>query len=118
MNPIKPPGASPPTLPISPAAPAPLAGTTGPRGPAEVAPAATAAPTDPTAATLADLRAGRISPDAAVGRLTDAALSRAKLPEARRAAVEGRVRDLLAHDPTVAALLGRMGATVPSAEGG
>jgi len=81
-----------------------------------VAPTATAAPPDATAATLADLRAGRISADAAVARLTDAALAKARLPEARRAAVERRLRDVLAHDPTVATLLGRMGATVPTAE--
>jgi hypothetical protein len=121
VNAIKPPGASPPAPGITPAAgaapTAPGAPLTAARGAAPTAHCtAQAAPADPTAVTLADLRAGRISPDVAVGRLTDAALARARLPEAHRPAVAARLREVLAHDPTVATLLRRMGASVPAAE--
>ncbi len=66
---------------------------------------------NPTRAVIADLESGRISPDAAVQRLTDLALDRALCTPAMRPAVEARIKATLARDPLVGALLRRMGAT-------
>ncbi|MBX3275114.1 MAG: hypothetical protein KF729_32920 [Sandaracinaceae bacterium] len=53
----------------------------------------------------AELRAGRITPEAAIERLVDRALASASgLPESRRAALEAQLRDALAADPTLIAL--------------
>ena len=53
----------------------------------------------------AELRAGRITPEAAIERLVERALASASaLPEGRRAALEAQLRDALAADPTLIAL--------------
>ncbi|MEZ4364661.1 MAG: hypothetical protein R3A48_29515, partial [Polyangiales bacterium] len=62
---------------------------------------------------LAQHAAGAITPDQAVARLTEAAVASSGATGAARAAVEGKVRALLQRDPSVAALLSRMGATTP-----
>jgi hypothetical protein len=107
---IKPTGtnASNPVDPLGDAAPAaPAAGVTGP------APAAPAAPNAPTEAVVSALREGRVTPDEAVRQLTTLAMQRAGVPAAMRPQIESRMRDLLGSDPTLGALLRRMGATAP-----
>ena len=66
---------------------------------------------NPTRAVIADLEAGKISPDAAVRRLTEIAIERAPCTPAMRPAVEARIKATLARDPLVGALVRRMGAT-------
>jgi hypothetical protein len=107
---IKPTGtnATSPVDPLGDAAPAaPAAGVTGP------AAAAPAAPNAPADAVVAALREGRVTPDEAVRQLTTLALRRAGVPPTMRPQIESRMRDLLGSDPTLGALLRRMGATVP-----
>lgn len=124
MSTIKPPGGPggplPPTGPVGPEATAPASPASGPSF-REVAgaasptgtPATSATPTDPTQAVLADLRAGRLTPDQAVDRLTTLAVDKTHAPPALRPAIEQKLRALILRDPTVASLLARMGATVP-----
>jgi hypothetical protein len=61
---------------------------------------------------VADLRAGRISPNDAVQRLTDLAVKRSGAPPAMRASVEAQLRDLMSRDPVIQDLLKEMGAAV------
>lgn len=84
--------------------------------PAESVAAVRGAGVDAAQGVLGDLAAGRITPDAAVARLTSLAVERSGASAAMRPAVEQKVRALLASDPTLGALLGRMGATVPAGE--
>lgn len=93
------------------------------RGASEASPAAgasgaatttgAAAATTPQAV-IADLRAGRISPNDAVTRLTDLAVQRSGAPPAMRATVEARLREMLSRDPLVQELMRQMGAAVDS----
>jgi hypothetical protein len=107
---IKPTGAAIPGLPIAPSDATPI----GRAGATQAAEGAAA--TDPTQRVLGDLTAGRITPDDAVARLTSLAVAGSGAPESARPAVERKVRALLATDPTLGALLGRMGATPPATD--
>jgi hypothetical protein len=69
---------------------------------------------DPTRAVVSDLQAGKISPNEAVSRLTEAAMQRNRVPPAMRAAVETQVREFLQRDPVVAELMRTMGASLQS----
>ena len=71
-----------------------------------------ATPADPSQAVVADLRAGKITPNEAVQRLTDVAVQRSHAPPALRPAVESRVREMLRSDPLVQDLLRQMGASL------
>jgi hypothetical protein len=98
----------------------------GPSGPsfservAENKPAAGAQPSSAATGSpqdvIADLRAGRISPDVALSRLTDLAVKRSGAPDAMRPRIESQVRNLLATDPLVQDLIKKMGAAVPTDE--
>ena len=52
-------------------------------------------PSDPSNGVIAELRAGRLTPDQAVQRLTQLAVDRNGTPASMRPAVEARVRELL-----------------------
>ncbi len=80
--------------------------------------ASSAAATGPanTQAIVADLKAGAITPNEAVTRLTDAAMQRNRVPPAMRPAVETQVREFLQRDPVVGELLRTMGASLQSME--
>jgi hypothetical protein len=67
---------------------------------------------DPSQAVIADLRAGKITPNEAVHRLTDIAVTRSHAPPGVRPAVEARMRELLTSDPLVQDILRQMGATL------
>lgn len=111
MSNIKPTGtnATSPVDPLGDAAPAaPAAPTTG--AAAAGAPATVASPSE---AVVTALREGRVTPDEAVRQLTGIALRGAGVPPAMRPQIESRMRDLLGQDPTLGALLRRMGASVP-----
>lgn len=69
-----------------------------------------------TQAIVADLKAGAITPNEAVTRLTDAAMQRNRVPPAMRPAVETQVREFLQRDPVVGELLRTMGASLQSME--
>ena len=67
-------------------------------------------------AVLADLRAGRIDAQQAVGRLVDDAVSRrvgAQAPEAVRERLRAELMDLLASDPHLGDLVKRMERKLP-----
>lgn len=129
MTSIKPPGA-PGSKPVAPTTQNPAAGgvqkTTGPRFDERVEQASAqqaasktqgtkaAAPADPTRAVLEQLRAGAITPDQAVSRLTDLAVRKAASP-AMRPVIEARLRSWMESDPTVRELMKQMGATVSAA---
>ncbi|MBL8602012.1 MAG: hypothetical protein JNK72_08815 [Myxococcales bacterium] len=108
-----------PTPGIAPAAPQEV---TAPKASGVVAVGSTrraevdAAGLDPSARVIAELKAGAISPDLAVERLTAAALEKARLPATMQPRVRAQVQHFLATDPSMAALLGRMGARAPSDE--
>ena len=110
MTPIRPPGST--------AAPFPVEGASSVGAPSPVAPSAVVAPAKAQGATpansvIADLQAGRITPDAAVQRLTEIAIEGARCPAAMRPAVEARIRATLATDPLLGSLLRRVGASAP-----
>jgi hypothetical protein len=105
---IKPTGAN-ATNPVDPLGDAaPAAAATG-----VPAPGATASANAPSEAVISALREGKVTPDEAVRQLTTLALQRAGVPATMRPQVESRMRDLLGSDPTLGALLRRMGATAP-----
>ena len=121
MTAIKPPGGpggiQPPTT--TPESSKPT-GTAGPSFQERVAeqkpgvqPGATAGPVT-SQSIVADLRAGRISPNDAVQRLTDLAVKRSGAPPAMRARVESQLRDLMSRDPLIQDLLKEMGAASAS----
>ena len=66
------------------------------------APAAAGA--DPMAALAAELRAGQLTPEAAIDRIVDATVS-ADLAPAERAELREMIADLVANDPYLAGLL-------------
>jgi hypothetical protein len=70
------------------------------------------ASTDPSQSVISDLRAGRITPNEAVTRLTDLAVRRSNAPPSVRPAVEARMRELLRSDPLIRDLLKQMGASI------
>lgn len=115
MSTINPPGAAAPGASIAAIdpSPAPAAGAVTGAAPSR---AVTGATTDPAQGVLGDLAAGRITPDDAVARLTHLAVARSGASPAARPAVEQKVRALLASDPTLGALLGRIGARAPAEE--
>jgi len=82
------------------------------------APVTTPAPPDAVASVAAELRAGTITPEKAVERLVDMTLGSvgAKLPEAARAELRGRLEALLAEDPYLQAKARRIGITPASEE--
>jgi hypothetical protein len=101
--------------PSGPDAPKPTSPTTGPSFQERVdaqSSAQRATPTDPSQAVIADLRAGKITPNEAVQRLTDVAVQRSHAPPGVRPAVEARVREMLRSDPMVQDLLRQMGASL------
>jgi hypothetical protein len=80
---------------------------------ASVAPATVSATLPPSMqAVIADLQTAKISPDLALQRLTEIATHRAGAAPAMRSAIEARVRMALERDPTLSALVRRMGATI------
>ncbi len=89
--------------------------TTGPSFQDRVAEQRGASPAggaDPSQAVISDLRAGKITPNQAVQKLTDLAVQRSHAPPAVRPAVEARMRELLRTDPLVQDLLRQMGASL------
>ena len=97
MSTIKPMG---PVMPGAPAAP--VAGGAAVTSTVGVSPAK-AASADPTAAVLGELRAGRITPDEAVGALTRAAIEKTGCPAAMRPVIAQKIEALLRRDPTLGA---------------
>lgn len=126
MTSIKPPSKSPtPGIDGSSGA-GPAASPTAPTGPSfrervgesesaqSVQKSAGASGASSTQSVVADLRAGTITPNEAVSRLTDAAMQRNRVPPAMRPAVEAQVRDFLQRDPVVGELLRTLGASLQS----
>lgn len=115
MTPIRPPGTSPAPSPIDVSSAVGSAGTVSAGAPVVPSNLSAAKPhaSGGASAVIADLEAARITPDAAVQRLTDIAVEGARCPAAMRPAVEARIRATLANDPLVASLLRRMGASAP-----
>ena len=87
-------------------------GDAAPAAPTEAAAAARPAAT-PSEAVVTALREDRVSPDEAVRQLTTLAMQGAGVPATMRPQIEARLRDLLGSDPTLGALMRRMGASVP-----
>lgn len=111
MSTIKPMG------PVMPGAPAtPVTGGAAVTSTPGVSPAK-AAGADPTAAVLGDLRAGRITPDEAVGALTRAAIEKTGCSPAMRPVIAQKMEALLRRDPTLGALMAQMGARPLGSEG-
>jgi hypothetical protein len=117
---IKPPGSpggiQAPTTPESTKGPS---GTTGPSFQDRVAEqqgATPAASVSTPQGVIAELRAGRLSPNEALSRLTDLAIQRSGAPASMRPQIEVRMRELLSNDPVVKDLVRRMGASVSSEE--
>lgn len=79
------------------------------------APAKESERTQGTRAVVEDLRAGRLTPQQAVQRLTEQALARSGAPAALRPVIEARVQNLLRQDPLLRDLVGKLGVT-PDAE--
>jgi hypothetical protein len=75
-------------------------------------PASATASASSSQAVVADLRAGKISPDTALRRLTDLAVQRSGAPAALRPGIEARLRELMTRDPNVRDLVREMGATL------
>lgn len=116
MTTIKPPG-SPGIPPIGADPGTPIAAPSAAKvALAPVPPPSITHSTSATGVILSDLRSARITPDEAVRRLTAAAIEKAHTPAALRPAVENRIRAMLANDPSVGALLRRMGAQGPADE--
>jgi hypothetical protein len=67
-----------------------------------------------TQSIVADMKAGALTPNEAVARLTDAAMQRNRVPPSMRPAVEAQVRDFLMRDPVVSELLRAAGASLQS----
>lgn len=116
MSTIKPPGASLPGVPVAAIDPVRADPAGAVEGARAAQPVGGARGADAAQGVLGDLAAGRITPDAAVARLTSLAVERSGATAAMRPALEQKVRALLASDPTLGALLGRMGATAPAEE--
>ena len=119
MTSIKPPGG--PRGVGGPSGPDHASGTEKPTGPSfkdrvaeQRGTTGASAASDPSHTVVADLRAGKITPNEAVKRLTDLAVQKSHAPASMRPAVEARMRELLRSDPMVGDLLRRMGATVDS----
>src|SRR5262249_18746693 len=115
---IKPPGG--PGGVGAPSTPDGPAGPSGPSGPSlqnrvaeqsGTAGASAAGAASSPQSVIADLRAGRITPNEALTRLTDLAVARSGAPPAMRPSVEARLREMLARDPLVQDLVRQMGAT-------
>jgi len=65
---------------------------------------------------IESLRAGKITPDAAVTALTKLAVQRTGAPEALHAQLEARLREMVAQDPIVGDLVRQMGGAVANDE--
>jgi hypothetical protein len=126
MTSIKPPSKTPTPGIEGPSGAGPSASPTGPSGPsfrervgetAAVGKSSGAGAAEGPASTqsvVADLKAGAITPNEAVSRLTEAAMQRNRVPPTMRPAVEAQVRDFLQRDPVVGELLRTLGASVQS----
>jgi hypothetical protein len=74
--------------------------------------------TDSAKSVIAELRAGQITPDVALQRLTDLAVRRSGAPPAMRATIESQLRGLMSNDPLVQDLIRQMGASTPTSGDG
>ena len=89
-------------------------GPQGPEGPddvpdvGEVSGPGQAAPTGKLDALAADLAAGRLTPQQAVDRLVDEIAGTQTLDASERAELRELMADLIANDPNLAALVGRI----------
>ena len=92
-------------------------GPGGPQGPDDVHDAsevgdgsdvASAAPTGNIDKLAADIAAGRLTPQQAVDRLVDEIAGTQELAETERAELREMMTDLIANDPNLAALVGRI----------
>ena len=89
-------------------------GPTGPEGPdgpddvADVADVGSAAPTTNLDALAADIAAGKLTPQQAVDKLVDEIAGTKGLDASERAELEELMSDLIANDPQLAALVGRV----------
>jgi hypothetical protein len=92
-------------------------GPSGPDGPDDiddVADVSDVAPTDSAASTgsidklAADIAAGRLTPQQAVDRLVDEIAGTQALDASQRAELREMMADLIANDPNLAALVGRI----------
>jgi hypothetical protein len=89
-------------------------GPQGPDGPddvddvADVAGTDRAAPTGNLDAVAADLAAGKLTPQQAVDRLVDEIAGHQALDAGQRAELREMMADLIANDPNLAALVGRI----------
>ncbi len=115
MTPIRPPGSSPASAPIDVTSAVGASSSVTAGAPVGASNLSAAKPhaSNGASAVIADLEASRITPDAAVKRLTEIALEGARCPAAMRPAVEARIRATLASDPLLGSLLHRMGASAP-----
>jgi len=89
-------------------------GPAGPEGPddvadvADVADVGSAAPTTSLDALAADIAAGKLTPQQAVDKLVDEIAGTKDLDATERAELEELMSDLIANDPQLAALVGRL----------
>ncbi len=89
-------------------------GPTGPDGPeapdeaADVASVGSAAPASNLDALAADIAAGKLTPQQAVERLVDEIAGTKGLDATERAELKELMADLIANDPNLAALVGRV----------
>lgn len=86
-------------------------GPTGPDGPddvADVADVGSAAPTTNLDALAADIAAGKLTPQQAVDKLVDEIAGTKGLDASERAELKELMSDLIANDPQLAALVGRV----------
>ena len=92
-------------------------GPGGPQGPddvhdasevGDVSDVASAAPTGNIDKLAADIAAGRLTPQQAVDRLVDEIAGTQELAETERAELREMMTDLIANDPNLAALVGRI----------
>lgn len=83
-------------------------GPDGPDGPDDVADVGSTAPASNLDALAADIAAGKLTPQQAVDRLVDEIAGSKGLDASERAELKELMSDLIANDPNLAALVGRV----------